>query len=854
MKLQNILVTTAICFFSIGAVGADYSSASLRLDTLSPDAASAMRFLYDYMPLPDRSAYSPEFILANVEASIKARTEMPWGKIVPDREWRHFVLPIRVNNENLDLSRPAFYEELKERVRGLSMEEAILEVNHWCHEKATYQPSDARTSSPQSTVSQAIGRCGEESTFTVAALRSVGIPARQIYTPRWAHTDDNHAWVEAWANGKWHFIGACEPAPILDMAWFNAPAARGLLMSTNVFGRYDGPEEVLKRDSVTTTINVTGNYAPTVVIHAKAVYPDGTPAKNARMNFCIYNYAEFYPAVSRSTDADGKASLLCGEGDMIVWASDGTKFGFAKARPADGEVTVTLDRDRASTGGFDLDIAPPRQSGSLPVPAAEAEQANGRRLAVEDSIRNAYTSTFFTAEQALTLAGEIGVSPDALAKILPEARGNGAALLGFLKSLEPSQRPLAIRLLSVISEKDRRDIQLEVLKDHLLNTPSSTTPLSDDYILNPRIENEGLTPYKSFFQAEVDPKLQKEYRENPAKLAEWVGKSIAIDTLTNPQQLRMDPRAAWRTALADRRSRNILFVAMARSLGIPARIDPVTAKTQYADGDGDWLDVNFEEVNVVNNPRGFLKLGFKPQGRIENPKYYSQFSIQKIENGVPRQLEFDEGAGLAEIAPDSLALDAGQYLLLTGQRLADGAVLAHGEIFSIYPDRTTEVPLAIRQNPEKLQVIGSLNAENIYHDVDSDSDRSILSTTGRGYYVLAMVSPNSEPTAHLLNDLAPFKEELDQLGNKFVVMFKSGDEYSRFDRKAFNRLPEATHFGIDTNGVSMKELAESLKIDPRDTPVVVIADTFNRVVFLSTGYSIGTGEKLTHALRDLNTK
>lgn len=56
---------------------------------------------------------------------------------------------------------------------------------------------------------------GEESTFLVAALRSVGIPARQVYTPRWAHTDDNHAWVEAWADGKWYFLGACEPEPVL---------------------------------------------------------------------------------------------------------------------------------------------------------------------------------------------------------------------------------------------------------------------------------------------------------------------------------------------------------------------------------------------------------------------------------------------------------------------------------------------------------------------------------------------------------------------------------------------------------------------------------------------------------------
>ena len=78
------------------------------------------------------------------------------------------------------------------------------------------------------------GRCGEESTLLVAALRSVGIPARQVYTPRWAHTDDNHAWVEAWADGKWYFLGACEPEPVLNLGWFNAPASRGMLMHTKV--------------------------------------------------------------------------------------------------------------------------------------------------------------------------------------------------------------------------------------------------------------------------------------------------------------------------------------------------------------------------------------------------------------------------------------------------------------------------------------------------------------------------------------------------------------------------------------------------------------------------------------------
>ena len=121
----------------------------------------ALEFLYAYMPLADIADYSGEFHLMNVRASQKAADEMPWGKVIPEDLFRHFVLPVRVNNEHLDSARVVFYEELKNRVKSLSLYDAILEVNHWCHEKAIYTPSDARTSSPLATVRTAYGRCGE---------------------------------------------------------------------------------------------------------------------------------------------------------------------------------------------------------------------------------------------------------------------------------------------------------------------------------------------------------------------------------------------------------------------------------------------------------------------------------------------------------------------------------------------------------------------------------------------------------------------------------------------------------------------------------------------------------------------
>ena len=85
---------------------------------MSDEQKEAMTFLYAYMPLADIADHPGEFYLENVDCAFKAREEMPWGKVVPEREFRHFVLPIRVNNENLDDSRKVFYEELKDRVIG----------------------------------------------------------------------------------------------------------------------------------------------------------------------------------------------------------------------------------------------------------------------------------------------------------------------------------------------------------------------------------------------------------------------------------------------------------------------------------------------------------------------------------------------------------------------------------------------------------------------------------------------------------------------------------------------------------------------------------------------------------------
>ena len=85
----------------------------------------SLEMLYQYMPAADSANYSREFFAHNVDMSLKARDEMPWGSLVPEREFLHFVVPVRVNNEDLDNHREVFYNELKDRVKGIWRKEGI---------------------------------------------------------------------------------------------------------------------------------------------------------------------------------------------------------------------------------------------------------------------------------------------------------------------------------------------------------------------------------------------------------------------------------------------------------------------------------------------------------------------------------------------------------------------------------------------------------------------------------------------------------------------------------------------------------------------------------------------------------
>ena len=311
-----------------------------------------IKFFYGTMPLRDAGEYEFGTFLSFVKHALWLRENKDWCAALPEDIFVNHVLYYRINSEDISENRSFFYEQIKNLLPEAGcgsdrLRETVLAINYWCAENAAYQASDMRTASPMTVYRSGKGRCGEESTFTVTAFRSAGIPARQVYTPRWAHCDDNHAWVEVWLNGKWYFLGACEPEEILNKGWFSHASSRALLVHCRNFSDFTGEmaEECIGKEGVTYFYNNTSTYARTKKLTVTVRDREGKPAKGAEVSFEILNMAEYCSVATLRTHEKGEVSLTMGFGDIHIRAMLDGWFGEALVSAADqDQVEILLDR------------------------------------------------------------------------------------------------------------------------------------------------------------------------------------------------------------------------------------------------------------------------------------------------------------------------------------------------------------------------------------------------------------------------------------------------------------------------------------------------------------------------------
>jgi len=776
----------------------------------------ALDYLYEYMPLNDRAEQTREYFQKAVSQAFRTK-DLPWAKTIPEDLFKHYVLPPRVNNEYLDNAREVFYRELYPRVKDLSMYDAVLEVNHWCREKVEYRPTDIRTSAPLQTVARGYGRCGEESVVAVSALRSIGIPARQVYAPRWSHTNDNHAWVEVWVDGRWYYLGACEPELELDRGWFTDEASRAMLIHTFVPGDLRDPktvrkqkkscsirqtsgnglpalrqqapgdepltsrgEEILSFNGLYTELNVLERYAPVKKAVVRVVDSSGRPIEGVQVSFGLYNYAEFYPLAVRLTNGDGLASLNTGLGTLFIEAyfegvpSPGTATqepsgtgteavdGGAEAEAADGRaeaeavasgqthwyaaavypvpatdtLTLVLEGDHRLVPGLEEYLLTPPAATAFDDSLSVPEKARLDSLcAIDDSLRIARLANQPPGHTNAFLSSILESESESGTTVRKSAAQEAAAQ--ETATFQAAAQETAARLVAMLNEKDFLEATPETLNDWLtgiqrLQDVADTSSFYWDYVMNPRIANEAPLPYRETLWELLCEHGMQEPGPNPATLnaIDSIINALEMAPELNPRGFPVAPAATALYGIADEASREVLRVALYRTAGIPARIDPVTKRTETAEAPGRtqtgvqtgaqagaqagvqtgaqadaqtdaqgnassrWRattpkaktqhPVN-QASNILANKSGaaasrclrHLRLQSAPGPDGKLPAYDTDFTIQRWENGRYKTLGFGyESGGVTQkqLFNTDLELPAGLYRIVYGIRADDGSV------------------------------------------------------------------------------------------------------------------------------------------------------------------------------------
>jgi len=816
---------------------------------ITTEEREALEFLYAYMPLSDLADYNGDFFLKQVQMAFKARDYFDWGKTIPDDIFRHFVLVYRVNNENLDNAREVFFEELKDRVKGMSMEKAALEVNHWCHEKVNYRGTDGRTSAPLALIKTSWGRCGEESTFTTTAMRAVGIPARQCYTPRWAHTDDNHAWVEVWIDGKWHYLGACEPEPELDVAWFTGPAKRAMMVHTNVFGVYNGKEEKNLQTDLYSIINLLSNYADTRTASVKVVDMSGNPVEGATVKFNVYNYAEFYPVTIYKTSADGKASVITGNGDLYVWATNGNKYGYAKSEPGTQEIIITLDKEPGKdyTETFVINPPAPQKIKEL---APEKIAANAVRLAYEDSLRNAYMKTFAEEKLAVELAKEHNLNKDDIWKYLQAAQGNWAEIRDFI--VQEKNNPQLFPFLKSLSEKDLRDTPCDYLLDHfnIASRSAINSGIPKDLVAStvysPRISRELIKPWREYLQKKMDTTFPEKEKLTADQIIDYIKTNIKLDNEENYYKCPLTPQGADELGIADSQSRNILFVALCRSEGIAARIEPATSRPQYY-SNNNWVTVNLNNESEKQYPKGSVTFN-NVASNIVKPAYSTHYTIAKYTDGDFVTLDFEGDEALNKL-PGKVTVDAGYYCLTIGSRANDGSVTVSSKYFTLNENENKSLDIELPKTEGRIQVQGIVDMNNRVILADG-SEKSLKEISDGQGLIICFADPDKEPTKHVLQDIPNQQSELNEWGGGVLFMIPDDKVSKAFDASVFKNLPEQSLWGNDINRTLLKATAGALQIDfTNNFPLTIYLSDNGGILFSSEGYQIGIPENILKTIR-----
>lgn len=794
--------------------------ATLKVHVQADSVKIAMKYLYGYMPYSDIGNYDFFVFLDYAVSAVSLWEEYDRVKKLPEDIFLNYILFHRVNEEEIAPCRGLFNCEMKKTGGILDVQiedekEIAREVNYWCSGEVTYHATDDRTLSARTVFLRGNGRCGEESVFVVNALRSAGIAARQVYAPRWSHCDDNHAWVEVYCNGKWYFMGACEAEPILNKGWFTNASSRAMMIHSRWFdGEHPQNEKVVGKDGIELLLNQLGRYAKTVEVQVLVTDQEGKALEGVAVQFEILNYAEYVPIAVTETDKEGKTGLITGFGSICVSVQyeDNYIYQWIDTRSRT-RCHLVVHPYAQETGWTEYDFTAPLDSPvNADMPTLQQKECSDKRL---KALSEKCSDKMKTWEN------------EGLGKFLAADYGN---------------KELQKKLVSCLSEKDLTDCKAEVLEEHLKEASRYDGMYPDTVfvsaLLNPRIGDEVMTAYRRSLCMAFDETTKKEYCKSPEKIWWDIENTIAQEPAQERASVITVPCALMKLKTGSFLSKKILFVAICRSLGIPARLNPADGRMEY------WNDGTFASILPDQNRDCTLTV----TGESDDTQEWSytrdwtiaQWTAEGYKTLLLEQVPW-EGGNL------TLDLESGLYRIITVNRLPNGNIFeAEKKILLSHGDVTKVVLKKRKANLSDMLENIKFQDFALKNDADEDIFMSELSEGRRKVFI--WLEESREPTEHILNEIFEmekvFQKHADALN--FIVRTKEAVKQPTLERTL--RTIQGIDIYYDDFQENINILGRRMYVDFEKLPFVLITDGSLNGIYAATGYNVGMADMIMKIL------
>lgn len=429
---------------------------------------------------------------------------------------------------------------------------------------------------------------------------------------------------------------------------------------------------------------------------------------------------------------------------------------------------------------------------------------------------------------------------DRVLRILKAARGNQAEVIRFLNWNFGQEENLwedKLLLLESLREKDYQDLKADVLAEHCREgkpyADKFPTEIYVPYLLCPRISREPLSCWRTWLCAYFSSEQKQDFKNDPLLLWNYIDDYVKEKPEAEQENLITFPCACLKVKSGSFLSKKILFVAVCRSIGIPARLTEAEGAMEYYNGN------HFAAVLEKTKPDAAVTV--MGDGSETEWIYSGNWSLSKLEDEGWNSLVL-EGSRCGEEGLN-LPVSAGEYRLITVNRLPNGTQFARKYYFSLAKGQEKSIVLS-KKEAKISDMLEEITVEN-FKLLDENKKEIPASSLDASYMLfLFWLEENKEPSDHILNELYDNREAFLRSGAKLCFIFRQKpDRSDEALDKVLDAFPDIQIL-YDDFQENVQTLARSVYVDPDQLPLVLAFKEDLCIVYAVSGYNVGTGQML----------